>query len=156
MRGRDKACIGGRDDEVAGERQAEPAARRSAVHPDDDRLPHAPDAADDLMKQGNPLADRFRRPLGIGSNHAEIGARHEVAPLGRQRDGLDRLITLGAPQRRDQGLRHRRIERVHPVGPIEPDIRDTFCHIEKYWLVSFLRSRNRTSPCSSISPRSPV
>ena len=119
---------GGRagDDEVAGEREAEAAARSDALHARDDRRV---ERGEGEQRGVEVVRERAHRRSGIrgGREVAHVAADAERPPGGRQHDDPDvvALRQLGRPvaQRR----RHRRVDRVAAVRRVELQAGDDSC-----------------------------
>jgi hypothetical protein len=113
----------GHDAEVAGERELERAAERSAVDLADRRLRH-------LLQQVPPLQDRAPVVAQVGrvlrqlAQVVEVHSRREQRPLAAHYHHADGVVGRGlldrAPERSDRLL----VERIPFLGPVEHQVPD--------------------------------
>ena len=112
-----------RDDDVAREREAEPAGEGEAAYPGDDRLAEVPHLSEQVRQQA-PAVVRGRR-AGVVGDAAEIGpcAERLVARTG-EHDHPDRVVRFraghGVPQALHDAVRHG----VAAFGPVDGDAGD--------------------------------
>ncbi|PAV69872.1 hypothetical protein WR25_04923 [Diploscapter pachys] len=118
-----KARVRCSDADAGARHDLEPSAEGDAMHRGDHGHRQLAPAPGDMLRQDAALVvacDPRAGPAARHARHVEAGA--EPPPLTRQHDAAHVGAIVQRVDRRADGFEHRRIDRIHLVGPRQADV----------------------------------